>query len=565
MIDQVKALKAKGVACALLSSLNKETDNKSILKVLEDLGKSGLVLSGNTTKINPLKLLYCTPEMIDTIRFQGILRSLYLKNKISMFAIDEAHCLSCWGHTFRPAYLKLSWLRREFPDVACMACTATATKKVIEDIRKCLCFDSSTKCLVSSFNRRNISYEVRYKDHLNHTEPKGALGNLVAFVKSQHASRAAPCAGIIYVHKRTDASYIAQKISKQSGVKATAYHAGLKDTERSLAQDLWMKGDVQIVVATVAFGMGIDLGHVRYVIHWCLSKTVEGFYQESGRAGRDGLPSKSILYFSNEDASKLSFIMRKNCDSKTFNQKTSDRSLDALESMIKYCTLCSCRRQYLLKHFDEEIDKDTCNNTCDFCLSPTKVKSALKMSKVLPNRISLFKPYIEKAEQSWDGQLNGPDGDYSDCDFEFTDNKNENGLSIYGTPSSLDIHEKNASTKIEKKASSSKGRLSEKFSKKYEVCGILLENLLLYTLILQNFIEIKAQDLGGNGFVTFKAKNTKRAITPIIPNHLKKGLPDPYAMATKSSNSIEENNKSSSINSQIAALQKKINALKQKR
>ena len=481
MVDQVTALKAKGVSCALLSSANNDAEKKDILKSLENLARMGsLNLVGNASAMNPLKLVYCTPEMVETVRFKNVLKMLYLKRKISLFAIDEAHCLSCWGHTFRPAYLKLSWLRAAFPDVPCMACTATATKKVIEDIRKCLCFDENTNCLISSFNRKNIMYEVRYKEYLNHIEPDGALGNLITFVKSQHTSKMpSPCAGIIYVHKRTDAASIALQITKRSGIKAAAYHAGLNDKERNITQDSWTKGEIQVVVATVAFGMGIDLSHVRYVIHWCLSKSIEGFYQESGRAGRDGLLSKSILYFSHDDASKLSFIARKNLEAKALKTKSLDNTLNSLEEMIAYCLSCSCRRKFLLQHFGEEINTDICNKTCDFCLDPAKIESTLQAITALPNMTKSIGRKSRKTEGVWDGQWNGPAGDFSDCDYEFSEETfvDENALSIYGKQPS-EIYKTESSDKTKRNANTSKGRLSEKLLYKYEVRQMFLNCII---------------------------------------------------------------------------------------
>lgn len=449
MVDQVEGLKRRGVSCALLSSVNKDSENQSVLKRLDGTWNNDTATAGISN--DEIKLVYCTPEMIETAKFRAILYRLHRRGKLSLFAIDEAHCLSCWGHDFRPAFLKLGWLRDSFPEVPCMACTATATEKVIQDIRACLRFGDEVVCHKSSFNRKNIAYEVRYKDSLSITHKDGAIGDLLDTIKSQHLKSSSndndndsPCAGIVYVHKRADAGNIAEQITRSTGIQAAAYHAGLKDSLRSETQQLWTRGDVQVVVATVAFGMGIDLAHVRYVIHWCLAKSVEGFYQESGRAGRDGLESMSILYYSKDDASKMSFIIRKNLEAKRQKQgkdfkPEDDQNLCALEGMVNYCTGASCRRKYLLKHFGEDIDASMCNKTCDYCRSPSRVKDAIEASEVAKHvsGTAFFRKFNnKKAKQStWDGQWNGPAGDDDgmyESNSAYDNDDDVNGLSVFG-------------------------------------------------------------------------------------------------------------------------------------
>uniref|UniRef100_A0A7S1BNE0 DNA 3'-5' helicase n=1 Tax=Corethron hystrix TaxID=216773 RepID=A0A7S1BNE0_9STRA len=228
-----------------------------------------------------VKILYCTPELISTEKFRNVLRALHFRNYLSLFAFDEAHCVSSWGHDFRPAYRRLGWLRSEFEDVSVVACTATATGSVIRDIGETLEFEKKTCAMhVGSFNRHNIFYEVRHK-HLLDSSYGGAIADLISFIRSQHRQcevKNEPCTGVVYVFRRQDTSDLAQKISRacdDANIIALPYHAGLKDDLRTETQKRWTSGNVNVVVATIAFGMGIDLPHVRYVIHWNLAKSVE--------------------------------------------------------------------------------------------------------------------------------------------------------------------------------------------------------------------------------------------------------------------------------------------------
>ena len=257
MIDQVNNLMKKGVlTAACWSSSHSAKDKAHIMKRLS-IEKSSSSKSSKTAESNvdltPIQILYVTPELIETERFRGVLMKLHDTNRLFTFAIDEAHCLSTWGHDFRPAYRKLTWIRETFPDVPIMACTGTATEQVINDVRSTLSFGKDVPCHLGTFNRQNINYEVRFKDSLN-TQPQGAITDLVNEVKKQHAAaeRAKqPCAGIIYVHKREDCQSLAMQISKSTGIVAAAYHAGLKDKERDEAQRKWCDGTIKVVVATV--------------------------------------------------------------------------------------------------------------------------------------------------------------------------------------------------------------------------------------------------------------------------------------------------------------------------
>ena len=262
MQDQVQALNAKGIPAALYSSANGQRENTEVLQRL--VGKSSSKKGDKKKKTKgtdgsdadqpapkPLKLIYCTPELIETDKFRAVLTDLYKRRELALFAVDEAHCLSSWGHDFRPAFLKLTWVRQSFRDVPITACTATATHRVISDLRSILDLPEKTvPCHMGSFNRQNITYEVRYKDNIDSTNPRGAMGDLTSVIKNEHETAKAagvPASGIVYVHKRADASMLAQRICRESGVVARPYHAGLKDSERKSIQTQWTSGAVQVV------------------------------------------------------------------------------------------------------------------------------------------------------------------------------------------------------------------------------------------------------------------------------------------------------------------------------
>lgn len=259
MVDQVQALNDKGVSAALISSANGAKNNKEVMdRLLGRASKASKKKSKNPPNLKPITLLYCTPELCQTDRFRKVLFELHEQDRLALFAIDEAHCLSTWGHDFRPAYRKLQWLRTSFSNVPFIVCTATATAKVIEDIRSVLLLKRGEVPLhLTSFNRPNISYEVRYKQSLDAMNVNGAMVDLVDLVKEQHAVAAKdsrPCSGIIYVHKRQDCEALAKEITKKVGIRAAAYHGGLKDFQRSQVQRQWTCGEIQLAVATIAFG-----------------------------------------------------------------------------------------------------------------------------------------------------------------------------------------------------------------------------------------------------------------------------------------------------------------------
>lgn len=330
MKDQVDALRVSGIKAAYLNS---SLDSEERSAIYSQLSR------------NELKLLYIAPERLFNNEQQFI---SFLKNiKVSLFAIDEAHCISHWGHDFRPEYRMLSSLKKEFPIVPTIALTATADKLTQEDILSKLQLNCPN-VFISSFNRPNIHYLV---------EPKRGMYERLTAYLDRHRDDS----GIIYVLSRQSAEGLALKLGRD-GFSAKPYHAGLTNACRSDRQELFLKDEIKIIVATIAFGMGVNKSNVRFVIHADLPKNIESYYQETGRAGRDGLKSEAILYYSGGDVIKLKkFAMVED------NPQQSRIMLNKLSQMAALCETHVCRRKSILNYFGEEAP-DHCEG-CDVCLS----------------------------------------------------------------------------------------------------------------------------------------------------------------------------------------------------
>jgi ATP-dependent DNA helicase RecQ len=329
MKDQVDALETSGIAATFLNSA---LDRDEAVARLRRLHRG------------EYQLLYVAPErlMLDTFLERA------LNWNIAQVAIDEAHCISEWGHDFRPEYRELKKLRRHLPDVPLMALTATATERVRADILKQLTL-RDPRCYVASFNRPNLSYRV---------VPKSApYEQLLAFVTGRPND-----SGIVYCASRKTADSLARNLSEDR-VKAKPYHAGLTARERTQNQELFLRDDVRVITATIAFGMGINKPNVRFVVHHDLPKNIESYYQETGRAGRDGLPSECALLFSASDVVKQTHFI----DEKSDNEQRIAR--EQLRQMVHYAETRECRRATLLRYFGEEYDQPSCNG-CDNCLTP---------------------------------------------------------------------------------------------------------------------------------------------------------------------------------------------------
>lgn len=353
MKDQVDGLKANGISAEYINS---------------SLPYSKIVQIQKNAAEGKVKILYLAPERLALEPFRKFLRTL----KISLIAIDEAHCISEWGHDFRPDYRNLKLFKSQFPKIPIIALTATATSKVREDIIKQLSLNNP-KISVSSFDRENLSFLI--------TRKKNAFDKLIRILE-KHKNEPA----IVYCFSRKDTEQIAADL-KIEGFRALPYHAGLNNETRKRNQELFIKDEARIIVATIAFGMGIDKPDVRLVVHYTFPKTLEGYYQEVGRAGRDGMPSECVMFYSYGDRRKHDFFIDQMEDGKERNN-----ALKKLDQVIEYCEQTECRRKFILNYFGEEyVSKNTNNENyedenagcgaCDICLQPREKFDATEISQ----------------------------------------------------------------------------------------------------------------------------------------------------------------------------------------
>ncbi|XP_030005826.1 ATP-dependent DNA helicase Q1 isoform X4 [Sphaeramia orbicularis] len=332
MEDQIMSLKSINVSAVMLNASSSKEHAKT-------------VMAGMTDAKCPFKLVYVTPEKIAKSKLlMSRLEKAYKANLMSRIAVDEVHCCSQWGHDFRPDYKLLGILKRQFPKVPLVGLTATATSSVLKDCEKILCV-SQPVTLTASFNRTNLYYEVRIKNDTS-------LNDIASLIKNKYKDQS----GIVYVFSQKDAELVSSELQKME-VVAYPYHANMDPESKSRIHRKWTTNKIQVVVATVAFGMGIDKPDVRFVIHHTISKSIENYYQESGRAGRDDRPADCILYFGFADIFRIStMVVMENVGQKKLLQ------------MVDYCqNVDRCRRSVMAVHFDEVWDGEECCQMCDNC------------------------------------------------------------------------------------------------------------------------------------------------------------------------------------------------------
>ena len=347
MQDQVSQMEAYGVPAAVINS---------------SLDWNSYIETTKSIRQGKVKLLYLSPEGLSTNRIQDLLHSEGVR--IDCITIDEAHCVSEWGHDFRPDYMEIAAIREQFPGAVCLALTATATSHVRQDIITQLHLQKP-QVLVSSFNRPNLRLEVRRKTN--------AFAQTRDFILERPEQ-----SGIIYCFSRKQVDELTQALI-DSGIRAINYHAGLSDEKRAQNQNAFIQDRVNIIVATLAFGMGINKPDVRFVIHYNLPKSIEQYYQEIGRAGRDGLPGEALLLYTGADAHKIRYF---------FNGKENpENSERLLQAMISYCESTTCRRHFLMSYFGEAynplapgaVEASCC---CDLCSNPTgSIKTSASRGK----------------------------------------------------------------------------------------------------------------------------------------------------------------------------------------
>ncbi|GAA5954091.1 hypothetical protein JCM10213_007118 [Rhodosporidiobolus nylandii] len=345
--DQTQALMEKDIPVVFLNSTMPAADKKFAMECL---------------KASPPMacLAYVTPEQIvKSAGFRSILSGLHRRNELARFVIDEAHCVSSWGHDFRPDYKEMGNLKRDYPGVPLIALTATANDRVKQDVMTNLSM-SSPVMLTQSFNRANLRYEVRKKG-------KNVLADIADFIKTHHAGEC----GIIYCSSKKQCEDTADRLKSQYKIKAMHYHAGMNKDDRIRVQEDWQSGKLHVICATIAFGMGIDKPDVRYVVHYSLSQSLEAYYQETGRAGRDGMNSICVLYYAYGDTKLLMRLI----DEGDGTPEQKDHNRANLRRVVQYCmNETDCRRTQVLQYFGEIFPREECHKTCDNCMAPKNVE-----------------------------------------------------------------------------------------------------------------------------------------------------------------------------------------------
>ncbi|MGL4758917.1 MAG: DNA helicase RecQ [Patescibacteria group bacterium] len=373
MHDQVESLKENGIWAEYLNSSLDDVQKKLVFEALQTHNEYN-------HEEDKLQIFYTSPERLFA-NDNSLLNYLKTLN-ISLFAIDEAHCISNWGHDFRPEYANLGVIKDEFENIPVIALTATADELTRKDIIEKLHL-KTPYIHISSFDRANITYTIESR--------KDGFKQLFNYITSKKNQ-----SGIIYCLSRKSTEELAQRLVNNN-IKAIAYHARLPNEDKNQAYDMFMKDEVQIVVATIAFGMGIDKPNVRFVVHWNLPKSIENYYQETGRAGRDGLPSEAYMLYNVSDVFTLKKFIDSGQEDNPYINKQEVESFrkiqhDKLNRLIEFCKTGHCRRRVLLQYFNEKLPKD-CGN-CDCCLYPKqKIDGTIIAQKIISTVFKLNQKY----------------------------------------------------------------------------------------------------------------------------------------------------------------------------
>ena len=359
MQDQVQALctlPCGGVPATFLSSQQTEGQRSAVFQELQ--------------KEHPtIKVLFVTPEqLVGGERLRRVLKGLYERNKLARLVIDECHCVSQWGHDFRPEYKRIGEVKREvFPRLPVTALTATATGEVKADVMRSLKITKAVDQFTVSFFRKNLVMRVIPKDYEKDAAYEGMEGWEVRI--AEYARKRSNECGIVYCLSRDDTEAMSCMLNSVAGVPAAHYHAGMTPGQRTTVQNHWKGGKIKVVAATIAFGMGIDHPHVRYVIHATMSKSLEGYYQEAGRCGRDGVQGECILFYGKRDAPRIMNLIRLGSRGKSGNKKYTQTQYSLLNSMTEYAISGTvCRHAQLLRYLGESWEAGTCGKSCDVCL-----------------------------------------------------------------------------------------------------------------------------------------------------------------------------------------------------
>lgn len=368
MEDQVSHLEHKNIKASMLNSKMSADERRHVYN---------LFINGY------IDLMYLSPEMISRSgQCRRAISKLYSDGKLARIVIDEAHCVSSWGHDFRPDYKELKFFKEDYPDIPMMALTATANEIVRSDIIQHLGLNEP-KFYKQSFNRTNLFYEVLSKE-------RSVMEDIVSMINSKYSGQT----GIIYCHSKNSCEVTAQRLC-EFGIACQFYHAGMETNDRTQVQKDWQEGKVKVIAATVAFGMGIDKGDVRFVIHLTIPRNLEGYYQETGRAGRDGQHSDCIMFYSMKDARTLQGLIKKDRD---LDAQSKENHTHKLKQVIQYCeNHIDCRRQLVLQYFNERFERKECLKQCDNCQELDNVEVTVKdMTKLAHACVSLVKEISQR-------------------------------------------------------------------------------------------------------------------------------------------------------------------------